>query len=268
MVKNTAKSSYKDNFFYCNILVFIGLVYIYYTLNRSVEEGVTNMNCCGGVEAGIHYSETDTQPPPYIRRCFKSSRETDGINYKWSGFPCSNTTSKDCCRDTDGGDRGECIPTTGGGYCKKGDNSRIFNRGTEISKPYIMRGNDKILDIEDTIDMKDYFFARRAGDKNKAMNPGMQRFMARRSKNEKYMEQHVVNKKQAEVTMNQAKKDELNEKKKYRQVVSSITIIHLLALVAISITIRHDLTAKIQGVLNFISQKYLEFSGGPAPLPQ
>ena len=55
-----------------NILIFCGLLYILYTFIeppvKPLEEGIRNMGCCGGVEAGVHYQETDTRPPEYIRR--------------------------------------------------------------------------------------------------------------------------------------------------------------------------------------------------------
>ena len=62
-----------------NILIIIGLfsAYQYYDkkLNKlneyDVIEGVSNTNCCGGIEGGVHYQETDTKPPDYISRCFR-----------------------------------------------------------------------------------------------------------------------------------------------------------------------------------------------------
>ena len=125
------------------------------------------------------------------------------------------------------------------------------------------RGNDNILDINDVIDMKDYYYSRREDSTKKSMSPDMQRFMARRSKNEKYMEQHIINKGKKTVMADQAKRDSLETQKKYEQVVKSITIIHLLALVVISVTIRHALVARIQIVLNDAEKLYREFSGKP-----
>jgi len=255
------KPSSKEAFFYCNLLIFLGLAYVYYTMNRNVEEGITNMNCCGGVEAGVHYSETDTKPPPYIRRCFKSSTDGGETVYQWSGFPCSNKGSSDCCHYKDKS-IGECVPTTKGGYCKdpSGSNKVFYRRGDSPS-PYVKRSNDNILDINDVIDMKDYYYDRGSSDKVKSMSPEMQRFMARRSKNEVYMEQHLRTKQKRAVRIDTERRDKLEEETKYVQIVSSITIIHLLVLVAISITIRQALIMKIQNVLNLIYQKYLEFSG-------
>jgi len=221
------------------------------------------MNCCGGVEEGVHYSETDTKPPPYIRRCFKSRSDAGETVYQWSGFPCSNKNSKDCCNEG-GTSIGDCIPTTKGGFCKDSTGSdKVFYKHKSKSNPYMKRGNDNILDINDVIDMKDYYYSRREDSTKKSMSPDMQRFMARRSKNEKYMEQHIINKGKKTVMADQAKRDSLETQKKYEQVVKSITIIHLLALVVISVTIRHALVARIQIVLNAAEKLYREFSGKP-----
>jgi len=229
-------------------------------MNKEVEEGISNMGCCGGVEGGVHYSETDTKPPPYIRRCFKSNREDGKTIYQWSGFPCSNKDSPDCCHYK-GNSIGECVPTVKGGYCKDPKRNRVFYRNKDNHSPYIKRSNDDILDINDVIDMKDYYYNRSKSDRTKSMSPEMQRFMARRSKNEEYMEHQLLTKRKNKVAGDKEKRDKLDEQHKYVQIVSSITIIHLLALVIISITIRHALVMKIQNVLNLIYQKYLEFSG-------
>ena len=88
----------------------------YYT--DDIVEGVINTNCCGGVQAGVHYQETDTKPPDYIRRCFRSRRDNGEVVYEWSGFPCSDADSTECCQNPDGSDLGQCVPTTKGGYCE------------------------------------------------------------------------------------------------------------------------------------------------------
>jgi len=224
-------------------------------MDNKVKEGISNMNCCGGVEAGVHYSETDTKPPPYIKRCFKSR---DDGSYQWSGFPCSNKDSGDCC-----GGVGECIPTIKGGYCKgKGDSGNtVFYKGNDDSNPYIKMSNDERLDINDVNDMKDYYYARREDSDKKSMSPEMQRFMARRSKNEKYMEQHLLNKRGTELKIKKERLDKLTEQEKYRQVVTSITVIHLITLIIIAVVIKPPIVMKIQNILNLIHQKYLEFSG-------
>jgi hypothetical protein len=257
MVKT--KSPYKENFLYCNLLIFAGLVYVYYTMNKGVKEGISNMNCCGGVEAGIHYSETDTKPPKYIRRCFKSR---DDGSYQWSSFPCSNKGSGDCCTDEGGKKVGECIPTTRGGYCRGDDGSnRVFYKRSSKSKHYIKLSNDNILDVNDVNDMKDYYYARIAEGKKKDMSPEMNRFMARRSKNEEYMERHLVDKRSSKIKADKETQDRLMEQEKNIQIVSSLTIIHLIVLVAIAITIKGAIVMKIQNVLNLMHQKYMEFSG-------
>ena len=51
-----------------NIIILIGLSYLIHYLNEQskIKEGVVNSNCCGGIEAGVHYRETDRSPPEYV----------------------------------------------------------------------------------------------------------------------------------------------------------------------------------------------------------
>ena len=103
----------------------------YYTDN--IVEGVINSNCCGGVQVGVHYQETDTKPPDYIRRCFRSRRDNGEVVYEWSGFPCSDADSAECCQNPDGSDLGQCVPTTKGGYCESNNTKKIFRRENTAS---------------------------------------------------------------------------------------------------------------------------------------
>jgi hypothetical protein len=250
-----SKTSYKETFLYCNVLIFMGLVGLCVYLNRDIQEGITNMGCCGGIEAGVHYSETDRKPPEYVRRCFKSEEQDGETVYSWSGFPCTGSKSNDCCDN-----KGECVATSKGGYCKLDTGSNvIFNRRSNESKPYVKRSNDEILDINDVNDMKDYFYDRK--QKGKDLSPEMQRFMARRSKNETYMEQHMINKLTSNESMKKENKEKLNDQEKNIQMVYSITIIHLLLLVSISIVIKQALVDKIQLFLDLLYLQYMKFSG-------
>ena len=146
MVKS--KSSYKETFLYCNLLILMGLIGACYYLhtdmdeldNDSVYEGVTNMGCCGGIQGGVHYNETDTKPPPYVRRCFKSFNDDGKTSYNWSGFPCTSSENSDCCDN-----KGQCIATTKGGYCESSEGKFIFNRRKSESSMYIKRSNDDIF---------------------------------------------------------------------------------------------------------------------------
>ena len=268
MVKS--KSSYKETFLYCNLLILGGLIVLYYYLNKPIEEGIRNMNCCGGVEAGVHYSETDTEPPHYIRKCFKSSK--DG-SYEWSGFPCTGKGDSKCCPySKDNGDKsgkggksgkedmsGECIPTTKGGYCSGSEGNFVFRRGE--SKRYIKHGSDELLDINDANDMKDYFYDRGEKEKEKGTSVEMQRFLSRRGKNEKYMEQHLRDKRKLDQSDIASSKEKLKEQSKKVEIISSITVIHLLFLVVFSIVIRGEIIQRIDGFYDLLYMQYLSFTG-------
>jgi hypothetical protein len=251
MVKS--KSSYKETFMYCNVLIFMGLLGIYCYLTKDVKEGIRNMGCCGGIEAGVHYSETDTKPPPYVKRCFK--KRDDG-SYNWSGFPCTGSKSDDCCYDKDGYGRGDCVPTSRGGYCKANDDF-IFRGST--TKPYIKRGGDELLDINDANDMKDYFYDR--GEKQKGTSVEMQRFLARRTKNEKYMEDHLRDRRKSEQKGIDESTSKLKDQSKKIELITTITIIHLLFLVIFSIVIREEIIQKIDGFYQLMYMQYLKFTG-------
>ena len=257
MVKTKSKSSYKETFLYCNLLIFGGLIALYCYLNKPIKEGIRNMNCCGGVEAGVHYSETDTRPPPYVRRCFSNK---DG-SYEWSGFPCTGKGDLKCCRDKSySKDKsGECIPTTKGGYCSASGGNFIFRR--DKSRPYIKHGGDELLDINDANDMKDYFYDRGEKEKIGGASVEMQRFLARRGKNEKYMEQHLRDKRKLEQDEVSSAKDKLKEQNKKVEIISSVTVIHLLFLVVFSIVIREEIIQKIDGFYDLIYMQYLSFTG-------
>ena len=251
MVKS--KSSYKKSFVYCNVLIFMGLLGLYYYLTRDVKEGIRNMNCCGGIEEGVHYSETDTRPPRYVRKCFK--KRGDG-SYNWSGFPCTSQGDGDCC-----GGNGECVPTSKGGYCKNtgdGDGGDFYFRRDE-SQPYIKMTDDEPIDINDADDMKDYFYDR--GEKRKHESPEMKRFLARQTRNEKYVEQHLRDKRKSEQSGIDETTNKLKDQSKKIELITTITIIHLLFLVIFSIVIRAEIIQKIDGFYNLIYVQYLNFTG-------
>jgi len=253
MVKSKSKSPYKETFLYCNLLIFAGLIALYYYLNKPIKEGIRNMNCCGGVEAGIHYSETDTKPPSYIRKCFKSSE--DG-SYQWSGFPCTNKGSNECCNG-----EGDCIPTIKGGYCSAPDNDFVFRNRSDQSRPYIKHRGDEILDINDANNMKDYFYDRGEKGKSRGTSTEMRRFLARRGKNEEYMEQHLRDKRKSERSIMDASNKALGDQSKGVEIITWITIIHLLFLVSFSIVIREEVIQKIDGFYTLLYVQYLNFTG-------
>jgi len=251
--------SKKVTLFYCNVVIFIGLVGLYYRLKQPIVEGIASRNCCGGIEAGVHYSETDRKPPEYVRRCFQSSGDgSGGTDYKWDGFPCTNKDSGECC-----GGKGTCNATSKGGYCKTSDGSTFTyrKRGGDKEHSYIKRSNDNILDINEVNDMKDYYYDRKQSSKTAGMSKEMQRFMARRSKNETYMEQQLITKRSSKLKDDKDAKTKLVEQQKNIQMVYWITLLHLLVLVIIAVVIRGALVAKIQGFLDIIYLQYLKYSG-------
>ena len=255
MVKSKSKSSYKESFLYCNVLILIGLVVVCYYLNKDEYEGISNMNCCGGIEAGVHYSETDTKPPHYVQRCFQS--DEDG-SYKWSGFPCTGKDSDDCCSTT--GKNGTCIASTKGGYCKSDEGNFYFGkRQGSTTRSYIKHSNDNIIDVNDTNDMKDYFNDRREGSSDYSSKE-MKRFMNRRDDSEKFMEQQILDKTtDTQDVINIQNK--LNDRKKNVQIVYSITLIHLLFIVVFSIVIKELIIQKIDGFYQLIYSKLRIFKG-------
>lgn len=256
------KQSMKTSYFAINLLIFSGLLYLCYTMKpvpmKSVtKEGISNMNCCGGIEAGVHYSETDRKPPEYVRRCFKSKPVNGETVYTWNGFPCTNNDSSDCCNN-----EGECVATSRGGYCRSDSGDFIYRRRDGDTKsPYIKRSNDNILDVNDSRDMENYFYSRREEGEDRSLSPEMRRFMARRSKNEKFIEDAIVSKAANREKLRQEVQNRRDDEVKNYQIVYTITIIHLLILVVIAIVIRRTIIAKIQGYLDVVYIQYLKFSG-------
>lgn len=260
--KTNSKSNTKVSFFYCNILILIGLVGVsYYLCNKPVKEGVMNMNCCGGIEAGVHYSETDREPPPYVRRCFKSKDNNDGegIVYEWSGFPCTGSGSGDCCG---GGTDATCIATSKGGYCESDDSNFIFHRGSDESKPYLKHSNDNVIDINDTNDMKNYYYKRGREEADIDTTPEMREFLKRRDENEAYMERNLLEKRTSRQRDVSKSRDKLDEQKKNIQIATWITICHMIIIVGFAIWIRPLIIAEIDGFYNLIYSKYITFQTG------
>jgi hypothetical protein len=239
-----------------NVILILGLCYMFKKNKKQIIEPVTNSNCCGGIEPGVHYQETDTRPPEYVRKCFKSERDqSDGhISYTWDSFPCTRNGSN-CCGD------GECIPTTKGGYCKKpnGENT-IYNRGGK-EEPYIQYSDDNLLDINNTIDMKDYFYKRSSKLKGKNLTPDMIAFLKRRDKNFKYIQEHNIENRRAEIKAKTEAKLKASEEKKNIQIKDTIIAIHLIMIIIFSLVIKELIINRIDSYYDFINLKYLEFLG-------
>ena len=76
--------------------------------------------------------------------------------------------------------------TNKGGYCKvQGRPDKIFRRGNQQSSPYIKLPDERILDINDTNEMSDYFFDQ---SQNENLSPEMREFMDRRARNNDYIQ--------------------------------------------------------------------------------
>ena len=263
------KSIMKQVFVGGNILLLTGLVlyaYIYFVDMKEDElkEGVRNMNCCGGIEAGVHYKETDTKPPPYVQRCFQSGGgvENEGTIYKWDGFPCTSKDSSDCCKQKDGGN-GTCIATSKGGYCRNssGGSNFIFNRRDSKPSIYLKHSNDKVIDINDINDMKDYYYERSEKDTSSGLSREMREFNRKREQNEAYMERQLLNKKIQSNAVNKDKQNKLDEQQKSIQITTTLTIIHLLFIVTFAIVIRELIIEKIEGFYDFLGTQYATFQG-------
>ena len=246
------------------LVVIIALFGVYQHIDDyykdNTVEGVRNSNCCGGVEAGVHYQETDRKPPDYIRRCFRSNRENGSVEYEWNGFPCTSTDSKECCKNQDGTDLGKCVPTTGGGYCD-GTKKTIFRRGEENSTNYIKRSDDKIIDINNTIDMEDYFYERDKNLSGGALSPDMKAFLERRDQNSKFIQSHILDRNRDKIRRETEAKLKANEEHKIVQIKSTILAIHLLFVLGFSLLIKDLIIQKIDSYYGLISQRYLEFLG-------
>jgi len=147
------------------------------------------------------------------------------------------------------------------GYCKNtgdGDGGDFYFRRDE-SQPYIKMTDDEPIDINDADDMKDYFYDR--GEKRKYESPEMKRFLARQTRNEKYVEQHLRDKRKSEQIDIDETTDKLKDQSKKIELITTITIIHLLFLVIFSIVIRAEIIHKIDGFYNLIYAQYLNFTG-------
>jgi hypothetical protein len=252
-----------------NILVIIGLFCAYQYYDKKVNdfdefaliEGVRNTNCCGGIEGGVHYQETDTKPPDYIRRCFRSRRDNGEVVYEWSGFPCTNKDSSECCQNSDGTDLGECVASSGGGYCESDNNRRTFRRGKATSSPYIKRSNDKILDVNNTIDMEDYFYERKEARREKRLSPDMLEFLKRKDKNTAFIQSHIVDRNREKIQRETEAKLKASEKQKIIQIKDTILAVHLLFVLGFAFLVKDLMIKEIDGFYDMLQVKLLEFRG-------
>ena len=249
-----------------NILIIVVLFCAYHYVDTEIDkqkliEGVINSNCCGGIEAGVHYKETDRKPPEFVRRCFRSRRDGTEFVYEWNTMPCSTADSAECCKNSDGTDLGQCIPSTGGGYCKGTDRETMFRRGESTATSYIKRSNDKLLDINNTVDMEDYFFDRSATKMEKVLSPDMLEFLKRRDINNKFLQAHILEKNRARIKQLQEAKMKAQEEKKLIQIKDTILAVHLIFVLGFALLIKDLIVKDIDGYYSLISDKYAEFMG-------
>ena len=249
-----------------NILIIVVLFCAYHYVDTEIDkqkliEGVINSNCCGGIEAGVHYKETDRKPPEFVRRCFRSRRDGTEFVYEWNTMPCSTADSAECCKNSDGTDLGQCIPSTGGGYCKGTDRETMFRRGESTATSYIKRSNDKLLDINNTVDMEDYFFDRSATKMEKVLSPDMLEFLKRRDVNNKFLQAHILEKNRARIKQLQEAKMKAQEEKKLIQIKDTILAVHLIFVLGFALLIKDLIVKDIDGYYSLISDKYAEFMG-------
>ena len=249
-----------------NILIILVLFCAYHYVDTEINkqkliEGVINSNCCGGIEAGVHYKETDKKPPDYVRRCFRSRRDGVEVIYEWNTMPCSTDDSAECCKNSDGTDLGQCIPTTGGGYCKGSDRETMFRRGESTATSFVKRSDDNILDINNTVDMQDYFFDRSATQMEKKLSPDMIEFLKRRDINNKYLQAHIVDRNRAKIKQIQEAKMKAQEEKKLIQIKDTILAVHLIFVLGFALLIKDLIIKDVDGYYSLISDKYSEFTG-------
>ncbi len=248
----------KKILFYGNLVILVVLIYVFTYHNI---EGITNMNCCGGVEVGVHYRETDIEPPDYISRCFRSSRSGGELSYEWSGFPCTSESSSMCCQNTNGDDLGECVATTGGGYCRGSTSNTMFRRGDDSPSPYLVRRDDTELDVNNARDMEDYFYDINASRKNPRTDDEMKDFLSNRAGRVRYISDKMY---ENEATRRERARfiGERNIKlKKIHQVKNTILSIHLIFTIMFAIIIKNDIVKDIDQFFTLLNQNYQTFLG-------
>ena len=261
----SSKITISQSFIVINLVILSGLLYLCYIMNTDIE-GISNMNCCGGIEAGVHYSETDTRPPEYVRHCFKSDNQDGKTVYQWNGFPCTSNEAAECCDGSTIGNntKGECIATGNGGYCKQeGDDSInfYFKKREEVASAYIDSDSDTELDINNPIDMQDYFYKKSTEDNTRYISPEMKRFMSRRDSNENIVRDTIVSNAASKVELTKTIQEKNMEKLQNDETIYTITFIHILILITTAIIIRRLIVIKIQSYLDVIYIQYLKFSG-------
>ncbi len=242
------------------ILVFLGLAYcLFIKHKKEIKEGITNMNCCGGILLGTHFQDSDIEPPSYVNRCFSSSRENGQIRYNWSANGCTENGTEDCC-----GGEGTCMPSKRGGYCLNEDNGEtfIFNRGGGSRKTnFIRRGGDDDLDINDTNQMREFLEER--GD-SLVSDRSLAQQEAQDRENRALVTGIIQNNLANDLSITKRNLELLNEQKKENQIISWITIIHVSFILAFSIVLKEPIIAIIDGYYDKLNLMISEFKGQTA----
>jgi len=228
------------------------------TIEGGTIEGITNMNCCGGIKAGVHYLETDKKPPRFVKRCFQSNRGSDGsVEYEWDSYPCSQKGSSKCCGGKDGG---ECIPTKKGGYCKRSDgNDKVFNYKKGTSSDYIPTGEDTEIDINSVFEMEDFY--ENIGYSRKGLSRRQQEFEKNRRGKERSIEGRIIKRNIKRNLMLGEDRDKRIDELKQKQIASTITIVHVLFAIVFAYVIKSQIIQSIDEFFNLLSDKVSTFQG-------
>jgi len=239
---------------YIALIILFGL-FIIYECGRGTVEGIENMNCCGGIKVGVHYLETDKKPPRFMKRCFKSTKGPDNrVEYDWDSFPCTQKGSSKCCP---GG--GECNPTKKGGYCKRSDGDVVFNYKKGDSSTYIPSTRDNEIDITNAFALEDYY--EDIGYSRKGLSDSQRRYEGRRRSQEKVIESRIIKRNIKKNLLLGGALDKKIEDIKQKQIVSTITSVHVIFIIVFALVIREQVIGSIDEFFTLVNTKLSMFQG-------
>jgi len=240
---------------YIALLVLFILFILYECNRRKTVEGIENMNCCGGIKVGVHYLETDKKPPRFVKRCFKSTKGSDNrVEYDWDTFPCTQEGASKCC-----GGSGECIPTKKGGYCKRSDGDVVFRYKSGDSSPYIPSSRDSELDITNAFTMEDYY--EDIGYSRKDLSKSQRQYETRRRSQERVIESRIIKRNIKKNLLLGGALDKKVSDIKQKQIVSTITAVHVIFILVFSLVIKDQIIDSIDEFYSLVSTKVAMFQG-------
>ena len=114
------------------------------------------------------------------------------------------------------------------------------------------------FDINDTNEMSDYFFDQ---SQNENLSPEMREFMDRRARNNDYIQQHIVDTNRERLLRITRARGEAEKDKKFDQIKSMITAIHLIFVICFAIVIRELIIQDIDQFYDLLARKVAEFQG-------